>query len=108
MEKQVLVIQYVGEKPTAEEAATAIVAMQHAGTYIDTTVEPTMCHLTEKEQGMAALMFSERKRKSGGGITVKVEQDSVFNGIDKNKAKKVAQLLKEIIDGQNVSSGIFT
>lgn len=99
MEKQVLVIQYVGEKPTAEEAAAAIVAMQRAGTYIDTTVEPTMCHLTEKEQAMAALMFSERKRKSGEGITVKVEQDPVFKGIDKDKAKKFAQFLKDIIDG---------
>jgi hypothetical protein len=99
MEKQVLVIQYVGEKPTAEEAAAAIVAMQRAGTYIDTTVQPTMCHLTEKEQAMAVLMFRERKRKSGEGITVKVEQDPVFKGIDKDKAKKFAQFLKDIIDG---------
>jgi len=99
MEKQVLVIQYVGEKPTPEEAAAAIVAMQRAGTYIDTTVEPTMCHLSEKEQAMAALMFSERKRKSGDGITIKVEQDPVFNDIDKDKAKKFVQFLKEIIDG---------
>lgn len=99
MEKQVLVIQYVGEKPTPEEAAAAIVAMQRAGTYIDTTVQPTMCHLSEKEQGMAALMFSERKKNKGNGITVKVEQDPVFNGIDKEKAKKFAQFLKEIIDG---------
>ena len=99
MEKQVLVIQYVGEKPTPEEAVATIVAMQRAGTYIDTTVEPTICHLTEKEQGMAALMFSERKRKSGDGITVKVEQDPVFNGIDKDKAKKFAEFLKCIIDG---------
>lgn len=99
MEKQVIVIQYVGEKPTPEEAAAAIVAMQHAGTYIDTTVEPTMCHLTEKEQGMAALMFSERKRKSGDGITVKVEQDPILSGIDKDTAKKFARFLKGIIDG---------
>lgn len=99
MEKQVLVIQYAGEKPTPEEAAAAIVAMQRAGTYIDTTVQPTMCHLTEKEQGMAALMFSERKKNKGNGITVKVEQDPVFSGIDKDKAKKFAQFLKEIIDG---------
>lgn len=99
MEKQVLVIQYVGEKPTAEEAAKAIIAMQHAGTYFDTTVEPTICHLTEKEQAQAILMFSERKRKSGEGITIKVEQDPVFKGIDKDKAKKFAQFLKEIIDG---------
>lgn len=99
MEKQVIVIQYVGEKPTPEEAAAAIVTMQRAGTYIDTTVEPTMCHLTEKEQAMAALMFSERKRKSGDGIIIKVEQDPIFNGIDKDKAKKFAQFLREFIDG---------
>jgi len=99
MEKQVLVIQYVGEKPTPEEAAAAIVAMQRAGTYIDTTIQPTMCHLTEKEQAMAALMFSERKRKSGDGITIKVEQDPVFKGIDKDQAKAFAQFLKAVIDG---------
>lgn len=99
MEKQVLVIQYVGEKPTPEEAAAAIVAMQRAGTYIDTTIQPTVCHLSEKEQAMAAFMFGDEKRKTGDGITIKVEQDPVFNGIDKNKAKKFAQFLKEIIDG---------
>ena len=99
MEKQVIVIQYVGEKPTPEEAAAAIVAMQRAGTYIDTTVEPTMCHLTEKEQGMAALMYSKNKQKAGESVTVKIEHDPVFNGIDKDKAKKFAQFLKEIIDG---------
>lgn len=99
MEKQVLVIQYVGKKPTAEEAAAAVVAMQHAGTYIDTTVQPTICHLTEKEQAMAALMFSERKRKSGEGITIKVEQDPIFKDIDRETAKKFAKFLKGIIDG---------
>ena len=99
MEKQVIVIQYVGEKPTPEEATAAIVAMQRAGTYIDTTVEPTICHLTEKEQAQAMLMFSERKRKSGDSITIKVEQDPVFNGIDKKTAKKFAEFLKRISDG---------
>lgn len=99
MEKQVLVIQYVGEKPTAEEAAKAIIAMQHAGTYFDTTVEPTICHLTEKEQAQAMLVYSKNKQKAGESVTIKIEHDPVFDGIDKDKAKKFAQFLKEIIDG---------
>lgn len=81
MEKQVLVIQYVGEKPTPEEAAAAVVAMQRAGTYIDTTVQPTMCHLTEKEQA---------KVESG---------EPFFKSKDKDRAERFIAALKDFIDG---------
>lgn len=100
MEKQVLVIQYVGEKPTPEEAAAAIVAMQRAGTYIDTTVQPTMCHLSEKEQAMAALMFANKKELKGEGVTVKVESgEPFFKSKDKDRAERFIAALKDFIDG---------
>lgn len=100
MKKQVLVIQYVGEKPTPQEAAAAIVAMQRAGTYIDTTVEPTMCHLTEKEQGMAALMFANKKESKGKGITVKVESgEPFFESKDKDRADRFIAALKDFMNG---------
>lgn len=95
MEKQVLVISYVGEKPTPEEAAAAIVAMQRAGTYIDTTVQPTMCHLSEKEVAQAILMFSERKQKRGEGITIQVENPDSINGIDRTKMSQLIAVLKD-------------
>ena len=100
MEKQTIVIEYVGEKPTPEEATAAIVAMQRAGTHIDATVEPTICHLTEKERAMAALMFSERKRKSGDGITVKIESgEPFFKSKDKDRADRFIAALKDFMNG---------
>ena len=93
MEKQVLVIQ--GEKPTPEEAAAAVVAMQRAGTY-----QPTMCHLTEKEQAMAALMFANKKELKGEGVTVKVESgEPFFKSKDKDRAERFIAALKDFIDG---------
>ena len=96
MEKQVLVISYVGEKPTPEQAANAIVALQKAGTYIDTTIQPTMCHLSEKEQAEAMMLYASKKASKGAGITVTVKNPEPT--ISATKAEKLAKVLKEIFD----------
>lgn len=96
MEKQVLVISYVGEKPEPEQAATAVVALQKAGVYIDTTVQPTMCHLSEQEQAQAMMVYASKKSSKGSGITVQVK--SADPTISASKAEKLAKVLKELFD----------
>lgn len=98
MEKQVLVIQFVGEQPTPEQAAAAIVALQKAGTYIDTTVQPTMCHLSEKEQAEAMMVYASKKASKGSGIIVKVQNPEPK--ISTAKAEKLAQILREFLDNE--------
>jgi hypothetical protein len=98
MEKQVLVIQFVGEQPTPEQAAAAIVALQKAGTYIDTTVQPTMCHLSEKEQAEAMMVYASKKASKGSGIIVKVQNPEPI--ISATKAEKLARVLKEFLENE--------
>lgn len=99
MEKQTIVIEYVGERPTPQEAYAAIAAMQRAGTYIDTTIQPTACFISEKEKATAMAVLATKKVTKGEGVTIKVEQDPILKGIDKDKAKAFADFLKAIIDG---------
>lgn len=98
MEKQVLVIQFVGEQPTPEQAAAAIVALQKAGTYIDTTVQPTMCHLSEKEQAEAMMVYASKKASKGAGITVTVKNPEPV--ISASKAQKLAEVLRSFLNDE--------
>ena len=98
MEKQVLVINYVGEPPTPEAAGAAIVAMNRAGTYMDTTVQPTMTCLDEKEVGQAIYMFSNKKIAKKEGITINVSTPEYCKDIDSKKMAKVIAVLKEVFN----------
>lgn len=90
--KQVLVIGYVGEKPDFNQAAQAIVALAKSGVIVDTTVDPTVCILDEREQAQAMSVFATRKASEGHSVTIKVEDPYA----DKNKAKlaKAIEILK--------------
>lgn len=94
--KQVLVIGYVGEKPDFNQAAQAIVALAKSGVVIDTTVDPTVCALDEREQAQAMSVFAEKKASKGNSVTIKVEDPY----IDKNKAKlaKAVEILKDALN----------
>lgn len=98
MEKQVLVLQFVGEEPTPQQAANAVVALQKSGCYIDTTVQPEVCVLNEKEQAMAMSMFAQRKSHKGEGITIKVENPEPR--ITTQKAKELATLLRSFLNDE--------
>lgn len=97
IEKRVLVISYVGEKPDFDQAAKAVVALAASGVVIDTTVQPTVCCLNEQEQAQAMSMFASRKASKGHSVTIKVEDPYV----DKNKAK-LAQAIAILKDTFNV------
>lgn len=96
METQVLVISFVGEKPEPEQAAASIVALQKAGVYIDTTVQPAICCLSEKEQTEAMMLYASKKASNGSGITVKVENPEPT--VSAAKAEKLAQVLREFLN----------
>lgn len=98
MEKQVIVISYVGEEPTPEQAKQAIVSMLKSGVYMDTTVEPTLCCLSEKEQAQAMMMFTSKKASKGAGITVTVKNPEPI--ISATKAEKLARVLRELINNE--------
>lgn len=98
MEKQVLILQFIGEEPTPEQAASAVVAIHKAGCYIDTTVQPTMCLLNEKEQAMAMSVFAQRKSQKGEGITIKVENPEPR--ITPSKAEKLAKILRDFLENE--------
>ena len=98
MEKQVLVISFVGEKPTPEQAATAIIALQKAGTYIDTTVQPTMSILNEQEQAQAMMVYASKKSAKGAGITVTVKNPEPV--ITASKAQKLAEVLRSFLNDE--------
>jgi hypothetical protein len=98
MEKQVLVLQFVGEEPTPQQAANAVVALQKSGCFIDTTVQPTMCLLNEKEQAMAMSMFAQRKSHKGEGITIKVENPEPR--ISADKAQRLAAVLRDFLENE--------
>jgi len=98
MERQVLVISYVGETPSPEQAANAIIALQKAGVYIDTTIQPTMCHLSEQEQAQAMMVYASKKGSKGAGITVTVKNPEPT--ISAKKAEKLAQVLKQFLENE--------
>ena len=94
MEKQVIVLTFVGEEPTPEQCGTAVVAMHRAGVCMDTTIQPTVCVLSEREQAQAMSMFAMKKASKGEGVTIKVENPA----LDKKKLAKIAAILKEALD----------
>ena len=98
MEKQVLVIQYVGEQPSAEAVKAAFTALLRAGTYVDANVQPDVTHLTEKEVLSAATVLAT-KSTGKKGITVKIGDPLLPEGIDRDKAVKFIDALKTIING---------
>lgn len=98
MERQVLVISFVGEKPTPEAAGEAVVALQRFGTYIDTTVQPTMCILNEKEQAAAMMLYANKSAQRGEGITVKVNNPNPI--INATKAKKIVEILTQVLNDE--------
>lgn len=97
--KQVLVISYVGELPEPDAAAAAVVALQAAGTYIDTTVQPTMCVLDEKEQAQAMMVHSSKKSSEGKNIQVRIEGADKIGGFDRAKVDQLLAVLKDVFNG---------
>jgi len=95
MEKQVLVIQYVGNMPTQPQVEYAVEALQRAGCHIDATVQPTVISLNEKEQAQAMAMHAIRKERRGEGITITVKNQEPI--ITEEKAKKLATALRQIL-----------
>ena len=98
MEKQILVIQYVGEQPSAEAVKAAFTALMRAGTYVDAAVQPDVTHLTAREVLSAATVLAT-KSTGKKGVTIKIGDPLVPDGIDRDKAVKFIDAIKTIING---------
>ena len=98
MEKQTIVIEYVGEQPTPEAVRAAFSTLLRAGTFVDANVQPNITHLTEHEVLSAAAVLAT-KTSGKKGITVKISDPLVPDGLDRDKAIKFIDALKSIING---------
>lgn len=98
MEKQTIVIQYVGEQPSTEAVKAAFTTLMRAGTYVDANVQPEVTHLTEHEVLSAATVLAT-KISGKKGVTVKISDPIIPDGLDRDKAVKFIDALKTIING---------
>lgn len=98
MEKQTIIIQYVGEEPSNGAIIAAFSALLNNGMVVDRNVEPTIHHLTEKEVMSAASVLASKT--SGKGVTIKVEtprsKKVVFTD---DKKARILEALAEVFNG---------
>lgn len=101
MEKQVVVIDFVGERPSDEVMGSAIMSflttIKESGSYIDATVDPHGRHYSENE---VAKVVASHFEKAKGGIIVKVkspERPKIV--ITKDKGEKLQEFIERLING---------
>lgn len=97
MEKQTIIIQYVGEKPSNGAIIAAFSVLLNNGMVVDSNVEPTIHHLTEKEVMSAASVLASKT--SGKGVTVKVETPRKNVILTEAKKAKILETLAEVFNG---------
>lgn len=101
MERQTIVIQYVGENPAVSDvivkaAVSAINTINDCGFYVDTTVNPIAHHFTETDIAqMTAMMANKTKSK---GITIKVETPE-RPALSKEDREKFLDYMNAILNG---------
>lgn len=99
MERQTIVIQYVGESPAMNEvlvkaAVSAITAIANNGFYVDTTVDPTVTHFTENDVAqVVAMMANKAKAKS---VTIKVENSKP--ALSREDGERLIRTIKGLFD----------
>ena len=101
MEKQVVVIDFVGERPSDEVIGSAIMSflttIKKSCSYIDATVAPHGRHYSEDE---VAKVIASHFEKSKGGITIKVENpERPKLVITKDKEEKLREFIERLING---------
>ena len=98
MEKQAIVITYEGEKPSYEQAAIVIAALQKVGVCINAEVNPTVTSLTEEQQAEAVFAYAMREQKKGKGVTVKIQNGKPPINCTPAQAKQLISVLQSIFD----------
>lgn len=101
MEKQTIVITYVGERPSDEVQASAVLSflktINNSGTYVDATVNPTAHHFAEDD---VAKVIAATSRKSGTrGISIKVEKPERKVVIDSDRKEKIMEFFSDLLNG---------
>ena len=97
MERQTIVIEYVGETPTRHTIVAAFEALIHTGTVVDATVQPTITCLTEKEVAAATAVMA--KKSASKGVTISIENPKKAIVFGEDKKEKLFNVLSEILNG---------
>lgn len=75
MERQTIVIQYIGEKASDNIQSTAVLSFLNTlarnGVYVDATVDPIAHHFSETDVAQVTAMVASKSKAKG--VTIKVE-----------------------------------
>jgi hypothetical protein len=75
MERQTIVIQYVGERASDTVQSTAVLSflntLAHNGVYVDATIDPIAHHFSETDVAQVTAMVANKSKAKG--VTIKVE-----------------------------------
>ena len=102
MQRQTVVIEWVGEMPSKEHQVAATIeflnSLARNGVYVDATVDPSISHFTEKDiAGISAVVAKNNKSR---GITIKVEKpDAPKIVLTKDKEEKIREFLESMFNG---------
>ena len=99
MERQTIVIQYVGEQADHNVEYAAVVAflntLARGGVYVDDTVDPTAHHFSENDVAqITAMMANKAKAK---GVTIKVE-NTTKPVLNREDGEKLIRTIKSLFD----------
>lgn len=99
MERQTIVIQYVGERAGHDVQSAGVMALLNTlsknGVYIDATVDPTAHHFSENDvAGVCAMVANKAKAK---GVTIKVE-NTMKPVLNKEDGEKLIRTIKSLFD----------
>lgn len=89
MERITLVLDFVGQKPTYEQATQAVVAIAQAGCLISATDKIAIHMFSEEER--AAIIANTIKTGKSKTVTVSLAKD--------DRAEKIVEALKQLING---------
>ena len=101
MERQTIVIQYVGEQADHNVESAAVVAflntLAKGGVYVDATIDPIAHHFTETDVAKVVAMIADKSKATG--VTIKVENPMRKAGLSKKDRDKILSVFEEILNG---------
>ena len=99
MERQTIVIQYVGEQADNDIQSAAVVAflntLARGGVYVDTTVDPIAHHFTETDVAQVTAMIANKSKTKG--VTIKVE-NTTKPVLNREDGEKLIRTIKSLFD----------
>ena len=100
MAKQVIVIEYDGNKADDEVQSYGVLAflseIARRGTLVNAEINPVVHHFTESDMAMFAASATKKQK----GVTIKVERQSKPKIVlDDDSKEKIVQFFSDLING---------